>query len=149
MTAYEAWLAAMPVEDVDERIAELERELQVLRLLKRRRAAAVHGEHVAEQAKPVLPLPRRKRRLSPEREAIVMLIAKNPEGVSPADVSRALEVSPNAAQTNLSRMQEAGMVQRVAQGLYRLPAHIPASEILNGVTLPFGAGEEDDGGGSP
>jgi predicted Rossmann fold nucleotide-binding protein DprA/Smf involved in DNA uptake len=137
MSQYDDWLAAMPIDEVHARIAELERELELLRSLEQKRenarrdlilrAAIAERNRTAHGGK-------RRRRLSPERTAIVELIAKNPDGMSPDDVARGVGMSPNAAQTNLSRMQQAGIVQRVAQGLYRLPPHVPAAAILNGAT---------------
>src|ERR1017187_7893719 len=127
----------MPVGDVKERIAELERELAVLRLLEQRHrqtappnpAAQIDRSRPPERpevlAGRLIERQQRRRRVSPERQAIIDLLQKNPNGVSPSDVSRALDTSPHAAQTNLSRMVQAGMVQRVEQGLYRLAAHLP------------------------
>ncbi|MGD1057075.1 MAG: MarR family transcriptional regulator [Solirubrobacteraceae bacterium] len=134
MNAYEQWLAAMPVDEVRARIAELERELDALRALEYQQQQAhnlrLYRAAVAERVQQG----KRRRRLSPERMAIIDLIKKNPDGVSPDDVARAIGMTHNAAQTNLSRMQQAGVVQRVAQGLYKLPPHVPAAAVLNGAT---------------
>ncbi len=126
MDGYEAWLQAMPVDDVRHRIAELERELEVMRLLERQHRQQRRPE---EQATPPttgsVHMPSgRARRMSPEREAIVAVLQEHPEGASPAEVASALGKEQNPIQTNMSRMVKAGQLERVEQGRYKLPPTI-------------------------
>jgi hypothetical protein len=135
MSSYKEWLAAMPVKDVRGRIAELEKELEVLRLLDRQhRQQNREGTKIGHTV--------RRRSLSPERTAIIELIRSDPEGLSPSDVAQALGLSTNAAQTTLSRMVQANQLVRVEQGRYRLPAHVPAADVLSGTE-----GGSDNGNG--
>jgi hypothetical protein len=152
MDDLDAWLAAMPVQDVDRRIRELEGELEVLRTLKRQHAERHHRSRrdvVAESSaiRDVLKgtdrAKTRSRRLSPERVAIIRLISEHPEGMSPANVTRALQESgmqteQNPVQTTMSRMAQAGQLLRVEHGRYRLPPETSAASLLNGSA----AGEE-------
>ncbi len=134
---FESWLAAMPVEDVRGRIAQLERELEVLRLLEQQHrergrrpdvsrdqpTVAVADNHSSSPS-------RGGRRISPGRAAIMRLIAARPDGMVPIEVTRALSVEqgmtlePNAVQTTLSRMVQAGQLVRT-EGRYQLPHEAP------------------------
>jgi DNA-binding transcriptional ArsR family regulator len=146
MGSFEDWLARMPVDDVRQhiaalegKIAELERQADVMRLLV--------AQHDSAESRPSAPPPsavmrrpsprisdartrnrradRRARRLSPEREAILRVLREHPGGMAPVDVAKVLDKAPNAVQTNLSRMTQAEMVVRVGTGLYRLPPADP------------------------
>lgn len=133
MANFEDWLAAMPVEDVRRRIAQLERELELLRVLDRgyqqevRPSTPSPSASVPPTHKPAQKVSRvgRGQRLSPERVAILDVIRRNPEGMAPVEVARALGKEPNPIQTNLSRMVQAGMIVRVGTGRYRLPPTEP------------------------
>jgi hypothetical protein len=139
MGSFDDWLAAMPVEDVRERIAELERELQVMRLLERRhQERSGQGAGSVERRARRTPRGGRGNRLSPEREAILAVVAEYPDSVGPATVARVLhergmETDTNAVGTNMSRMVRAGQLVRVSQGLYKLPPdNAEAPTLLNG-----------------
>jgi len=145
MDSLDAWLAAMPVQDVDRRIQELEGELETLRTLKRQHAqhqrpagdVATRSQAIRDTLRGTDRSKTRTRRLSPERVAIIELIAEHPEGMSPADVTRALQASgkqaeQNPIQTTMSRMAHAGQLLRVEHGRYRLPSETPAASLLNG-----------------
>src|SRR3954452_23759561 len=85
--AYEAWLAAMPVREaerraatIDAEIALLQREKELITALAERqrqqtsvasRLAAAPEPDAAAQAPRIVGLPKRKRRLSPERVRVV------------------------------------------------------------------------------
>lgn len=133
MGNFEDWLAAMPVEDVRRRIGELERELELLRVLDRQHRQEVRpstpppSTSVSPAPKPAQKVPRtgRGHRLSPERAAILDVIRRHPDGMAPVEVARALGKEPNPIQTNLSRMVTAGMIVRVGTGRYRLPPEQP------------------------
>jgi len=150
MDSLDAWLAAMPVQDVDRRIRELEGELEVLRVLKRQHAdrttfaEAEAGAARMQEARinplDLLPPRRRTRRLSPERLAILRLIAERGEDMAPAEVARALDADQNSVQTTMSRMAQADQLRRVEHGRYRLPPDIPAGSLLNG----SGGGEDEE-----
>ena len=135
---FQAWLAAMPAGEVRRRIGEIEqqitglqREADLMRILLARHggsptspeppesARGAHTELVAQRAR------RRARRLSPEREAILAALGEHADGASPHDIAHALGKPANAVQTNLSRMTEAGMVERISTGRYRLPPNHP------------------------
>lgn len=141
MEDFQAWLAAMPVADVRRRIVDLEqqiaqlgREAEVMRLL-----LAQRGD---DEFRPPEPSPspgvrvgrsaakRRGRRLSPEREAILRVLSDYPDGASPQDIARRLDKDANPIQTNLSRMTHAEMVERIGTGLYRLPPTHPTEGVL-------------------
>lgn len=134
MGNFEDWLAAMPVEDVRRRIGELERELELLRVLDRKhRQGSRPSTPSPSTSVPPAQQPEQKKasgvgrghRLSPERAAILDVIRRNPEGMAPVEVARALGKEPNPIQTNLSRMVNAGMIVRVGTGRYRLPPEQP------------------------
>jgi hypothetical protein len=144
MDSLDTWLAAMPVQDVDRRIRELERELEVLRVLKRRHdeREQVTAPLRRMQEAGIDPLgairpKKRARRLSPERAAILRLIRDNPTGMSPAEVTAGLQqqgvdADQNAIQTTMSRMARDEQLLRVEHGRYKLPPHIPVASLLNG-----------------
>lgn len=154
MDSLDAWLAAMPVQDVDRRIEQLEGELEILRTLKRQRArvgsvgagpapdrvVSANNRIETGSASEVLKASgtaKRARRLSPERAAIIRQIRDQPEGMSPADVTLALkaqgiDADQNAIQTTMSRMARAGQLLRVEYGNYRLPSHSTAASLLHG-----------------
>jgi hypothetical protein len=147
MGSFEDWLAAMPVKDVRRRIAELEQELGLMRILL---AQHDQGSRPSEpSSSPVVrePVsspsgvaPRRGRgsRVSPEREAILNVLREHPDGMSPVGVARQIGKEPNPVQTNMSRMTKAGMIVRVGTGQYRLPSTEPTvgtSASLNGTLL--------------
>lgn len=146
MDSLDAWLAAMPVQDVDRRIDQLEGELEVLRTLKRQRArvgsvgpspAPADQATAAETRIEANSTAKRARRLSPERAAIVRQVSGQPDGMSPADVTLALkadglDADQNAIQTTMSRMARAGQLLRVEYGKYRLPSQTTAASLLNG-----------------
>jgi hypothetical protein len=148
MDSLDAWLAAMPVKDVQERIKVLERELEVLRTLERQ-----HRQR-AGAPEPPQPVPARfygggkavpvgkkraRRRVSPERTAIIEVLREHPEGMSPRDITAALQErggtsDQNAIQTLLSRMStaEPPQVVRVEYGRYQLPSPDTTARLLNG-----------------
>jgi hypothetical protein len=147
MGSFEDWLAAMPVKDVRRRIAELEQELGLMRVLL---AQHDQGSRPSEpSSSPVVREPvsspsglarRRGRgsRVSPEREAILNVLREHPDGMSPVDVARQIGKEPNPVQTNMSRMTKAGMIVRVGTGQYRLPPTEPTvgtSASPNGTLL--------------
>ncbi len=133
MDDFQQWLAEMPVAGVRQRIAQLERELEILRLLeKQHREAKPSVAPKAPEAPPVAhssakgKVRLRPRAMSPQRVAIREIVRAHPEGIGPAQVAsemrrRGTEISDNAAQTNMSRMVERGMLIRAEQGLYKLP----------------------------
>src|SRR3954452_8558979 len=112
MGSYEAWLAAMPIDDVRRRIGQLERELDVLKLLEAQHHGARDRPVRLSDSDPVPPVVQQPafstRRLSPQRMAIIRLIRDHPHGLGPNDVAQQLGVEPNAAQTTMSRMVSAG-----------------------------------------
>jgi len=125
MDSYEAWLAAMPVGGVQERIGELEQELAVLRLLARKRGQAV-GEPPTSTViqQPNVSGHPVTGRMSPVREAIAAQVATatDPDGASPAEVARALGKSQNSVQTAMSRMMQAGQLVKGGPRRYKLPS---------------------------
>jgi len=138
MDSYEAWLAAMPVDDVRRRIAQLEQELAGLRALvvqKEQRAPAPEPRrHVITGAQLA-----RHRKLSRERKLILDVVQGHPDGASPRAVAealreRGLNVRDNAVQTNMGRMVEAGQLVRLDKGRYRIPEGPPPNGLLNGST---------------
>lgn len=148
MDSLDAWLAAMPVKDVQERISVLERELEVLRTLARQhqqRAATVSTSRAAAPLRPFgggqgVPggpsgvKQKRVRKLSRERRAIIDLLRQNPDGMSPSEVTAGLQGDQNAIQTLLSRMAAADppQVVRVEYGRYRLPSQDATVSLSNG-----------------
>jgi hypothetical protein len=143
MGSFEDWLATMPVEDVRHRIADLERELEVMRVLERRHRLTAPSPSTSmpppADSPPVTP-PRgaRGRRLSPERTAIIDVLRQHPDGMAPVEVASALGKETNPIQTNMSRMTKAGMIVRVGTGQYRLPPTEPTvgtSASPNGTLL--------------
>jgi len=150
---FQAWLAAMPAGEVRRRIGELEqqiaglqREADLMRVLLTR-----HGDSATtpEPPAPRAGARRRVRRLSPERSAIIAELGQHPSGASPNDIAHALGKPPNAVQTNLSRMTEAGMVERISTGRYRLPPSHPTggAPVSNGngtLTLDKPSGSEGE-----
>ncbi len=158
MDRFEAWLAAMPVQEVRDRIdtlrarqAALQRELDVLLLLEQRHVGQSRPDALTpSSAMPVLKIPnpdtdhvKRERKLSPERAAIIESIRQNPEGLSPVEIARRLDKEPNPIQTTLSRMARVGQVHRVGQGLYRLPQTAPAPDLLSVDGSETGDQEDD------
>jgi len=181
---FEAWRAAMPVEGVRARKAQLradrdsiDQELALLDLLEQTYTLHVHTEdtephrpepeshsqpvsvngngngngHDGERFSPrIVELPQRKRRLSPERAAIIRLIEQNPQGMSPTDVWRRLTadgdatVKQNAVQTTMGRMVQAGQLLRVEQGRYRLPSQVPGGTLLSAAAAVLGGGDPED-----
>lgn len=127
MDELNAWLASMPRGAVRARIAQLERELEVLRVLQQqhatqpRQAPASQRSPDAAITQTVSTLVSAGRRLSRQRQAIIDVMRGRPDGTSPNEIARALDMAPNAVQTNLSRMTQAGLVVRMGQGRYRLP----------------------------
>jgi hypothetical protein len=149
MDSLNAWLAAMPVGDVERRITELERELALLRTLAQARqvspAAADTGSTPTADvttealvglgvAAVTIELPAR---LSRERAAILDVLSQRPErSGSPSLVGRALrergfDVQDTAVQTTMSRMVKAGQLVRHGKGNYSLPPE-SATPALNG-----------------
>lgn len=153
MDGYEAWLQAMPVDAVRHRIAELERELEVMRLLERqhrqRRRPEVQTATPPTTGSVHMPSGR-ARRMSPEREAIVAVLHEHPEGASPAEVASALGKEQNPIQTNMSRMVKAGQLERVEQGRYKLPpttqtdTRQPEGPEVQGAFPPASSGSEGE-----
>lgn len=140
MGNFEDWFAAMPVEDVRRRIADLEQELEVMRVLERRHGKGARQVTLSSARSPrpeitqrdVLDRAGRTYRVSPERQAITDVIRQSPDGMSPVEVARALGKEPNPIQTNMSRMTRAGMLVRVGQALYRVPDQItPPDDLLH------------------
>lgn len=123
MDKLDAWLQAMPVDDVRARIAELERELARLRLL-----LAEVPKPAPKPTKATASAPRRKaapgrkrsRRLSPERQAILAIVREHPNGVAPADVARRLGKHGGTVQAAMWRMANDQQLVNV-NGLYGLP----------------------------
>ena len=155
MDQYEAWLSQMPVQGVRQRIAQLEQELAFLRQLEWLREQTTRSVSptdtpsslpVDQTSTPDTPPSNdRRRRLSPERKAIIEVIRQQPAGMSPFDVAQLLGRSDaNAVQTNMSRMARAGQLLRVEQGRYRLPPNVPAASLLDA-----GAGEDEEEVGEP
>lgn len=139
MDSLAAWLAAMPVEAVQARIRELETELAGLRTLERQHKTRNRQEQVTDSRAVTTQAPQSRRRLSPQREAILEVIAQHPDGVGPAHVWRTLveggmEIESNAVQTNMSRMVQAGLIRRLGQGLYTVASNTPTPSLLNGST---------------
>lgn len=145
--AIDAWLSAMPVmsaEEIDRCEAELEevvttaqRKLAVVRLLRQ-------GDRESRPARTAVSAPvdqqpnayraGRKRRLSPERTAIIDLIGHEPHGMSPTEVwrrltERGMEATTNAIQTTMGRMVKDGQLRRVDQGRYMASA--PVDDLLS------------------
>jgi hypothetical protein len=150
MDQYEQWLAQMPREGVRQRIAQLERELEILRQLERLPIPSSGG---TAPSRPTSLSPSRpvtastptasgtgRRKLSPERQAILDAVRERPEGMAPVEVARHLgRDNPNPIQTNMSRMVNAGLLVRVAQGRYQLADQPAPASLLNGAT-PEGVG---------
>lgn len=140
MDRLDAWLQAMPVEDVRARIGELERELARLRLL-----LADAPEPARKRAKATAPRPKaangrkRARRLSPERKAILAVVREHPGGVAPADVARRLGKHNGTVQAAMWRMANDEQLVS-ADGLYRLPPTTATEDAVpsNGnATMPL------------
>jgi len=153
MSGLDAWLAAMPVRELQERIRKLEGELDALRALEQ--AASLRGAPQPAAAPvpasepspaPATPSPDpdvegaravSHRRLSRERRMIIQMLQRYPNGAGPHDIGEALRqqgvsMQDNAVQTNMSRMVKAGQLVRVEQGRYRLPSPNSTASLLNG-----------------
>ena len=156
MDSYQAWLAQMPRKGVRERIAALEQELTLLRQLEQLAVSPTDGPPARpepEGADPdmeEIPVatpgangdPVKRWRLSPERRDILRVVASSPRGLSPTEVAHQLgREDSNAVGTNMSRMVQAGLLTRVGQGQYTLPANAASSQSL------LDADSEDDSEG--
>ena len=122
MDSYEAWLAAMPIEDAERRVRELEAELQVMRLLidrRRRQQPSASDRELLAKAAMRQAVPPTRRRLSRERRRILNAMCESSGPIGPAEVAEALNMEQNPIQTNMSRMAAAGIIERVGQGRYR------------------------------
>ena len=152
MDSFDGWLAAMPVADVQRQIAEIEdkmadlaRRADVLRLLVAQRNEHVHAASppsasavplTADWPNLVLAHGRVGRRSSPERANILRILGQRPDGASIQAIADALGKAVNPVSTNLSRMTQAGMIERIGTGLYRLPPGPPTETpplSVNGV----------------
>jgi hypothetical protein len=144
MDRLDAWLAEMPVSEVDQRIAEYERQLVFLKALRTARIAASSAAPTpAAQtalAHPVFPVTNPATPpLSRERELIVQFIREQDDGVaSPRMVGEALrsqgiDVRDNAVQTTMSRMVKARqLVRNGRKGYYKLPPETATLALVNG-----------------
>jgi hypothetical protein len=143
MSSYQEWLAAMPTDEIDKRVSQLEGELRVLKqlqaLARGNPPLTVRGPRIAEvDRRPrIVATAPGQGRMTPERAAIVDVLRSAPTGLSTAQVVRRLEragqsKSSTAVAANMSRMVKFGMLERVEQGRYQLPSPTPAAGLLNG-----------------
>jgi hypothetical protein len=134
----DTWLAAMPPEiKVDERISELERELELMRTIKQLRAALpVNGDAVVApegaQVNGAEPTPVDLSRISPERRRIVKAILNLPGDPNAAEITQALndrgaDVSEATISANMARMTTVGLLSRVGRGRYSVPSQTAAA----------------------
>jgi hypothetical protein len=148
----EAWLAQMPKpQEIDEEIAELERKLELLRVVKEaanggapaptgRKGNGRNGNGHSQGALPDMttidPM-----RISAERREILEVMVTCPGLTAGATLvqkklkarGRVIDVKP--IQTNLGRMYKIGLLERVKKGRYRVLPHaaefIRAGEAMN------------------
>ncbi len=130
----DTWLAEMPSEiKVDERISELERELELMRSIKQLRAALpVNGDATGTppeepQANGAEPKSVDLSRISPERRRIIKAILSLPDDPNAAEVTKALNdrganVSEPTVSANMARMTHAGLLSRAGRGRYSVPS---------------------------
>lgn len=152
MSSVDTWLAAMPpIREVDERIEQLQGELHQLQLIKQlhtdRGEAHVpsvnghtngNGDHPTERngasngggalfaENPVVD----PGRLSLERKEILQTMLTLPHHEAPPRLVahkmrvRGLPVDDRHIGLNMSRMQKAGLLNRVRKGVYVIPPHV-------------------------
>ena len=128
------WLTAMPAEgEVDERIAALEREIELLRTVKRLRALSPtpDGDEPAvdESAQNGhVSLEVLRKRLSSERVQILRAIVAHPNRrASIPEVAKSTEGNRKNVGSNMQRMVSAELLVRLDRGLYALT---PGAEAL-------------------
>jgi len=141
MSSYKEWLDAMPVEEIDRRVSELEVELATLRSLQKLRP---HRQSTESRVKPpatrATAAPKRGRggRVTPERQRILDVLRESPGGASVQQVAARLrdrgeQTSETGVAANMARMTKYGMLERVEQGRYQLPDEKPTTvSLLNG-----------------
>lgn len=145
MDRLDAWLQAMPVDDIRARISELERELARLRLLlaDAPKAASKSATVTAPVARPKAARGRKRaRRLSPERQAILAIVREHPNGVAPADVARRLGKHGGTTQAAMWRMATQSTPAQLVNvgGVYQLPPTTATDDAVpsNGnATMPL------------
>lgn len=124
------WLAAMPpASEIHERIEELEHQLAFLRLAAQAAPTTTDTDTVlGEETRSIATA----RPLSPDRAAIARIVHGAPKRVArPAYVGRTWrrlgkDISDRAVGTTMQRMAQAGQLDRLGKGLYKLPPHIAA-----------------------
>ena len=130
MSSYEAWLAAMPRDGVRQRIAQLEQEIAVLRVLERSAPAVATGPARDQAPTPARTAKRKgSRAMSPARLAIRDYVGQQgPDGAAPSEAAAALALSPNAAQTAMWRMEKVGQLAKAGPRRYKLPPESSTEE---------------------
>jgi hypothetical protein len=147
---FQAWLDAMPVgelraqrKELERRKAEIDAEMEVLRVLERRYAARTGQPTPPTLSPPAQVLEAVGRAtdavaratgaaLTPERRAIVDIVRVCGGAASPQQVSDELnragkDTNPAAVQTTMSRMVDRGQLARGdRRGLYTLPGDTPS-----------------------
>jgi len=160
---YRAWLAQMPRKFVRERIGELEKELTLLRELDRLPVPGFSQaiESAAEKApasetRPAASgattdrgeRPRRRRKMSQERVAIIDAVGRLRPDAGPAEVAEMTGQELSAVQKTMSRMARDGQLVRLGYRRYDLPPPDDAgATLLNGSDESSATG--DRGGDQP
>jgi len=143
---YQAWLAQMPREFVRKRMAEIKQQLEdlprELEFLQKLDALPVPGPGQAQRSVPQetparetprppvaarqagsdTERPRRRRKLSQERQAILEAVRRLRPDAGPADVARETGQELAAVQKTMSRMARAGQLVRAGYSRYDVPA---------------------------
>jgi hypothetical protein len=126
---FEEWLGAMSLYELDSHIQEAEERLRFLKQARELRLRMVPPPASKLSAVPEPPKPRRTRKLSPQRVAIIDVMRHKPGGMSPKQIGDALEVhgkgmGGNALQTSLTRMVRQGLLTRPGPATYELAPHV-------------------------
>ena len=129
----QAWLAAMPVDQVDGRIDELERELAFLRVVRDMHPPATassrtngngstsngHSDHAGDVVV--------VRPLTDERVEVVRVMLRHQQRAgTPGVVASALNKPVRQIQTTMGRMVKAHQLDRIRNGVYQVPEAIAA-----------------------
>jgi hypothetical protein len=102
------WLAAMPVDEIDARLAEIEAEARMLRAVRKALVPETGGGRDYPGS---------------YRKDIVAVLRDNDREMGPREIKDRLgiDASDNSIHTTLSRMAAAGQVKRTQTGKYRAP----------------------------
>jgi hypothetical protein len=135
----DAWLAqAPPTEEIDQEIAELERKLALLRVVKQTVSGQTtpqgngNGSNGHGQAA-LIDLTQQTfdpGRISTERRQILdAMLACPGANAGPTLVekklkARGIDMGVKPIQTNMGRMVKIGLIQKVRQGRYHVPRHV-------------------------